>query len=64
MVTTVNSVNPCSANVVNAANACARCKGANMYVQTGKDPIGTYLNGEAVAKKLIDGENDIFLNLT
>lgn len=56
MLTTINSENPCSGNVVNAANACARCKGANMFVQTGKDTTGTYMNGEEVAKKLIDGE--------
>ncbi|KAK9899254.1 hypothetical protein P389DRAFT_46204 [Cystobasidium minutum MCA 4210] len=55
MLTTVNSANPCSPNVVNAANACARCTGANMFVQTGKEATGTYMNGPQVAAKLIDG---------
>lgn len=56
MLTTVNSGNPCNGNVVNAANACARCKGANMFVQTGKEATGTYMDGELIAQKLIDGE--------
>lgn len=53
MLTTVNSANPCSPNVVNAANACARCTGANMFVQTGKEATGTYMNGPQVAAKLL-----------
>lgn len=56
MLMTVNSANPCYENLINAANACAECKGANAYVQIGNEATGSRMTGEQAVNMVINGE--------